>query len=100
VTPRVLYDGGNLLGQAEILGTHLVQPYVALARADAQALGVANGETVQVSANGRQVALPARVDGLVPTGVVAIPRNLAGQPAERLLGEGQVSGEVEVVTGR
>jgi len=100
ITPRVLYDGGNLLGQAEILGTHLVQPHVVLARADAQALGVANGETVQVSADGRQVALPARVDGLVPEGVVAIPRNLPGQPAERLLGDGQVSGEVAVVTGR
>jgi len=99
-TPRVLYDGGNLLGQAEILGTHLVQPHVALARADAQALGVANGEIVQVSADGRQVALPARVDGLVPQGVVAIPRNLPGQPAEQLLGDEQVSGEVEVVTGR
>jgi len=99
VTPRVLYDGGNLLGQAEILGTHLVQPHVVLARADAQALGMADGETVQVSANGRQVALPAYVDGRVPQGVVAIPRNLPGQPAERLLGDGQVSGEVEVVTG-
>jgi NADH-quinone oxidoreductase subunit G len=100
VTPRVLYDGGNLLGQAEILGTHLVQPHVALARADAQVLGVADGQTVQVAANGQQVALPARVDGHVPQGVVAIPRNLPGQPAERLLGDGQVSGEVEVVTGR
>jgi NADH-quinone oxidoreductase subunit G len=100
VTPRVLYDGGRLLGQAEILGTHLVQPHVALARTDAQALGVTDGETVQVSANGRQVALPAHVDGRVPQGVVAIPRNLPGQPAERLLGDGQVSGEVEVVTGR
>jgi NADH-quinone oxidoreductase subunit G len=100
VTPRVLYDGGHLLGQAEILGTHLVQPHVALARADAQALGVANGEVVQVSAGGRQVTLPAQVDGRVPQGVVAIPRNLPGQPAEQLLGDGQVSGEVKVVTGR
>jgi anaerobic selenocysteine-containing dehydrogenase len=82
------------------MGTHLIQPYVALARVDAQTLGVADGQTVQVAAGGRQVALPARVDGRVPQGVVAIPRNLAGQPAERLLGDEQVSGEVEVVTGR
>jgi predicted molibdopterin-dependent oxidoreductase YjgC len=96
VTPRMLYDGGNLVGQAEILGTSLVQPHVTLAHADALALGVANGDRVQVSSNGRQVTLPARVDGLVPAGVVAIPRNLRGQPAERLLGEGKVFGKVRV----
>jgi len=96
VTPRVLYDGGTLLGQTEILGTRLVRPHVALSRADALTLGVSDGDRVQVSADGRSVTLPARVDGVVPEGVVAIPRNLEGRPAETLLGDEEVFGRAEV----
>ena len=105
VTPRVLYDGSTLLGHAEILGTCLVQPHVALSHADALALGVSDGDHLQVAEDGRHqsarrvVTLPARVDGVVPEGVVAIPRNLAGLPAESLLGEGRVFGLVKVVKG-
>ncbi len=96
MAPRVLYDAGTLLGQAEILGTRLVQPHVALSRLDALALGVSDGDRLQLSANGHSVALPARVDGAVPDGVLAIPRNLEGLPAESLLGPGCVFGRVKV----
>jgi NADH-quinone oxidoreductase subunit G len=99
VTPRVLYDGGTLLGQTEILGTRLVQPYIALSRTDALALGVSDGERLQVMADGHSVALPARVDSVVPDGVVAIPRNLKGKPAESMLGEAHVLGRVKVSKG-
>lgn len=99
VAPRVLYDGGTLLGQAEILGTRLVQPHIALSSADAAALGVLDGQGLQVVANGQSVSLPARVDDLVPQGVVAIPRNLKGAPAESLLGEGRIFSRVKVVKG-
>ena len=92
VAPRVLYDGGTLLGQAEILGTRLVQPHLAIVRADALALGVSDGDTVSVAVNGDSVTLPARVDGVVTEGVVSIPRNLPGGPAEKLLGDGCVFG--------
>jgi predicted molibdopterin-dependent oxidoreductase YjgC len=96
VAPRVLYDGGTLLGQAEIFGTRLARPYVALSQADALALGVSNGDPLPVMADGRHVILPARVDGRVPEGVIAIPRNLKGRPAESVLGEGHVFGRVKL----
>jgi anaerobic selenocysteine-containing dehydrogenase len=96
VAPRVLYDGGTLLGQAEILGTRLVQPYVALSRADALALGVSDGDNLQVTTNSHSVRLRTRVDGAVPEGVIAIPRNLKRLPAESLLGEGRVFGGAKV----
>lgn len=96
VTPCVLYDGGTLLGQAEILGTRLVQPHIALSRSDALALGVSDGDHVQVESDGQHTTLPAHVDGAVPEGVFAIPRNLGGHPAEKLLGHGRVFGRVEV----
>ena len=96
VAPRVLYDAGTLLGQAEILGTRLVQPHVALSRADGLALGVSDGDRLWISANSHSVTLPARVDGAVPDGVLAIPRNLEGFPAESMLGPGRVFGRVKV----
>jgi anaerobic selenocysteine-containing dehydrogenase len=69
---------------------------VALAGADALALGVSNGDRLKVEANGHHVTLPARVDDVLPHGVVAIPRNLQGLPAESLLGEREVFGRVKV----
>ena len=99
VAPRVLYDGGTLLGQAEILGARLAQPHVALSRADARTLGVSDGDPVQVAVDGRLVTLPARVDGAVPQGVIAIPHNLRGRPAEALLEEGRVYAHAEVSRG-
>jgi predicted molibdopterin-dependent oxidoreductase YjgC len=96
VAPRVLYDNGTLLGQAEILGTRLAQPHVALSPADALALGVSNGDPVPVLADGRHVILPARVDGRMPEKVIAIPRNLKGRPAESVLGEGRIFGRVKL----
>jgi predicted molibdopterin-dependent oxidoreductase YjgC len=96
VAPRVLYDGGSLLDQAEILGTRLVQPYVALSRADALALGVSDGERLQVTTDGHHLTLLAYVDSVVPEGVIAIPRNLKGLPAESLLGEERIFGRVKL----
>jgi hypothetical protein len=42
------------------------------------------------------VTLPAHADGVVPEGVVAIPRNLKGRPAESLLGDGRTFGRVKI----
>jgi NADH-quinone oxidoreductase subunit G len=51
---------------------------VELARADAQRLGVANGDTVRVSHNGTSVELRAQVSRLLPEGVVRVAREHAG----------------------
>jgi hypothetical protein len=57
---------------------------------------VVNGDRLKVAANGHHVTLPARVDDALPHGVVTIPRNLQGLPAESLLGEREVLGRVKV----
>jgi NADH-quinone oxidoreductase subunit G len=92
IAPRTLYDGGTLLSKAAILAPHLVQPHVAISPDDATRLALTTGERVRVEAHVRQVTLPCRVDASLPAGVAAIPRNLAGHPAEMLLGEAQVVG--------
>jgi NADH-quinone oxidoreductase subunit G len=97
IAPRALYDGGTLLGKATILAPHVVPPHVAVSPDDAARLKVAAGNRVRVEANARQVTLPCRIDAGLPPGVAAIPRNLAGHPAEVLLGETQLTGVATLV---
>ena len=65
---------------------HLHQPHIGLSRADAAKLGVANGESVTVSRNGVSVTLPVQVQRQLGEGVALVARNLAGRPAEKLVG--------------
>lgn len=101
VSPRVLYDGGTLLAESDLLRARLARAQISISRADAEALGIASGDPVQITANGGQsLTLPCRVDGRVPPGVVVLARNLAGQPAEQLLGEQSLYGQVTLRAGQ
>jgi NADH-quinone oxidoreductase subunit G len=86
VAPRFLYDGGRLLAEAEVVKVHIHTPEILLSRTDAQKLGVASGDTVTVSQNGAVVTLPVKIDRSAHEGVALVPRNLAGHPAEKLVG--------------
>jgi predicted molibdopterin-dependent oxidoreductase YjgC len=86
VAPRFLYDGGRLLAEADVVQAHITQPEILLSRPDAAHLGVTKGESVTVSQNGVWVDLPVRVNRMLSEGVALLPRNLAGRPAEKLVG--------------
>lgn len=86
VAPRFLYDGGRLLAEAEVVAAHLHRPQALLSKADAQKLGVGNGDMVTLSQNGTSVALPVQVNRKLSEGIVVVPRNLAGRLAEKLVG--------------
>jgi predicted molibdopterin-dependent oxidoreductase YjgC len=86
VSPRLLYDGGRLLAEAKVVESRINQAKVLLSRADAGRLGVKTGDTVTVSQNGASVALPVQINRMVNEGVVVVARNLAGRPAEKLVG--------------
>jgi NADH-quinone oxidoreductase subunit G len=94
--PRFLYDDGRLLAEAELMQPRLHQPKVLLARSDAQRLGLTNGDTVTVSQDGTSVALPVQINRMMAEGVALVPRNLAGRPAEKLLGPGAWHGTVKI----
>jgi NADH-quinone oxidoreductase subunit G len=96
VAPRRLYDAGRLLAETDLLKPHLQQPQALISRADAQKLGLNNGDTVIVSQNGTSVTLPVQVNRMVEAGTVVVPRNLAGRPAEKLVGPGGLHGGVKV----
>lgn len=91
VAPRTLYDGGVLINQADVVAAHIEKPVAVISRADAKRLGVKNRASVYVAGERASVTLPVRIDRNVPPGVVLVPRNLTGSPAERLLGENPVS---------
>ena len=99
VAPRFLYDDGRLLAETELLHPHIHPPQVLVSRSDAEKLGLASGDHVTVSQNGTSVALPVQVNRMVSEGTVWVPRNLAGRPAETLLGPGGLYGTVTVEKG-
>jgi NADH-quinone oxidoreductase subunit G len=96
VAPRLLYDDGRLFSEAELMQPHIHPPQVLVSQTDARKLGLANGDTVTVSQNGASVALPVQISRSVSEGLVLVPRNLAGRPAEKLLGAGGLAAPVKV----
>jgi NADH-quinone oxidoreductase subunit G len=86
VAPRVLYDDGRLLREAVVVKSHIHASVLTISRGDAGTLGVAAGDMVKVSQNGYSVSLPVQPSREVPVGVVLLPRNLAGRPAEQFVG--------------
>ena len=59
-------------------------------------MNVSEGDAVRVAVGGAEVTLPAHVDGVVSPGLVAIPRNLEGRPAESLLGDEHIFERVRI----
>jgi len=86
VAPRVLYDDGRLLAEAGLMQPHLHRPRIMISRSDADKMELSNGDSVTVAGNGAALSLPVLVDRQVGAGVVLVARNLAGRPAERLIG--------------
>jgi NADH-quinone oxidoreductase subunit G len=74
------------LAEAEVVKAHIHQPQLILSRGEAQRLGVANGELVTISRNGTSLSLPVKIDRKAGEGLALLPRNLAGRPAEKLVG--------------
>ncbi len=73
MTPARLYDGGEWV-RGSRLEAHVPPAHVILSVADAQRLGVAIGERVQVRSAAGALELPAQIDGSLADGLVLIPR--------------------------
>lgn len=99
VAPRVLYDDGRLLAENELLLPHIFQPHILMSREDADRWGLAKGDNVTVSRNGTSVTLPVQVSRALHLGVAVLPRNLAGRPAEKLVGLNGLYATVQVEKG-
>ncbi len=65
--------------------------YVEINAADAKKLGISDGDTVRVTADGSSVEARAHVNGAAPKGAVLLPRNLADSAAPLTISSGEVS---------
>lgn len=74
-TGRVLYQyhTGTMTRRSEVLEQSAPSPYVEMNPADAQSLGLEDGETVHASSRRGQITLPVRITERVHQGMVFMP---------------------------
>jgi NADH-quinone oxidoreductase chain G len=80
VTGRLLYDRGTLLGHSERIQHLVPEAYVVIHPADAEKLGVAEGDDVSVVSGHGRLGLAARVSDEIAPGSVFAPLNLSVAP--------------------
>jgi NADH-quinone oxidoreductase subunit G len=76
VPATLLYDRGTLFVRSLVMHPRIPEPYVELSAADAERLGISDGDTVEVSAGELSASLTARVNGHTREGVVVMPESL------------------------
>ncbi|MDM8528243.1 NADH-quinone oxidoreductase subunit NuoG [Anaerolineales bacterium HSG24] len=96
VTPRMLYDSGRLLAETELLQGHIFQSKALLSSLDAKKLELNSGDTVTVSRNGTAVNLPIQISRMLNEGMILIPRNIEGRPAEKLVGASEMHTSIQI----
>ena len=84
VAPRVLYDQGTLIQKSEVLHPLLPEAYVELSQADAERLGVEQGDRVMVASDRGEIELTLRIGRHSTAGVAMAPVNLDGTMLSRL----------------
>jgi NADH-quinone oxidoreductase subunit G len=76
VPVRRLYHRGMLIAQSHLLDSRTLLPYIALARTDADRLGIADGDSVTVTLPSGEREMTARVDGEAPHGAALVPAHI------------------------
>jgi NADH-quinone oxidoreductase subunit G len=85
LTYRLLYDAGSRASMSPGIGELTPEAFVELNTADAQALGVTEGQTVRVTSAHGTIDVPARITDALRPGAVFVPSNQPGGSAQRLL---------------
>jgi NADH-quinone oxidoreductase subunit G len=71
-----LYHRGTLIAQSHLLDPRTLSPYIELSRADADRLGIADGDTVTVTLGSGEREMTAHVDGQAPLGAALVPAHI------------------------
>ncbi|MCL4236942.1 MAG: NADH-quinone oxidoreductase subunit NuoG [Anaerolineae bacterium] len=87
VPVRLLYDREPLFAPSSIMHQRVPAPYVELNVRDAEALGIAEGDAVMLTADDVQMAAEARVNSHAPAGTVLVPQRLGATPIPATLVE-------------
>ncbi len=94
ITYPTLLDRGTMLTGADELAATAPRPTVAMNPADAERLGISEGDLLEVSTGDGTVRLPAHIEDDIVEGAVFVPTNATDTTAAALRGEG--SGHVRV----
>ncbi len=73
VPVRRLYHRGTLIAESHVLDPRTLSAYIELSRADAERLGIADGDVVTVKLAHGERQMTAHVDGQAPKGAVLVP---------------------------
>lgn len=76
-----LFGSEETSSRAAPVQERIPQPYLALAKAEADRLGVNDGALLSFRVNGQELRLPLRVDEGLGLGLLALPAGLPGIPA-------------------
>jgi NADH-quinone oxidoreductase chain G len=88
VSSPALYDGGNLFALTPQMANMAFGPHAALHPSDAERLGLAAEEPVQVRNEHGTISLAVKLEPAVKPGTVWIPASLPGAPVGALLNGG------------
>ncbi len=79
----VLFDGGTMVAETELLASRIPDPVVVVHPQDAVTLGVTDDDQVDIEGSEESPSLATRISAEVPVGAVYIPRNLPGLSLNR-----------------
>ena len=96
MTGRQIYDEGNMVRRSVALRRLQKKPFVEMNDEDVKGLGLADGDEVEVSANGTSVRAKLVVGDIVK-GCVFVPYDQEGLRANTLLSGGRTTVKVEAV---
>ncbi len=86
-----LYNRERAFRSAELVHPRVPDAFVEINSADAQQMGIQNGDTVHIRiADAQPIAARAHVNGGAPKGTVVLPRHLSEQPAPLTITAGEV----------
>ena len=83
VPTTLLYDRGTTFFRTEVMRPRMPLPFVEINTADAAKLGIADGEMIVLTVDGKEMQMKARVDSRAPAGAVLVPQSLGGPVLSR-----------------
>lgn len=91
IPSTLLYNRESTFKPSTLVHPRVLQPYVELNSADAQKMGIVQGDVVEVSADETSVRVRAYVNGGAPEGSVVLPRHLADTATPMQLTVGKIN---------
>lgn len=86
-----LYNRERTFRPSTLVHPRVLMPYVEINAADAQTLGIVNGDVVQVAFGNGAVRVKAHVNGGAPQGAVVLPRHMTDQAVPMMITAGKLS---------